>query len=212
MKRTSHFTLVELYVTIVILAVLGGLFWTSGDALRRRSRQAACVDNLRILYRCWIAYAADNDDHPVPLLAKVNHTGKSYQDNAYWASIMESKLPDSQNVKPYMPMALLSQKSLLCCPEEPRPKMLSSAGVHYGMNYRIFQGPQKGGVKVKELIESPQTALFVDAGSYVAGSTWGFRHVRFRHLDGLNAVFTDGRVEWLDKEEVTEKNVFPWRF
>lgn len=212
MKQRHHFTIIELYVTIVILAVMGGLFWSSADALRQRSRQASCVDNLRTLYKSWTAYAADNNDCPPPLRVKINNTGKSHLDNVYWASIMESKLPNSQHIKAYVPSALLSQKSLLCCPEEPTPKRLSSAGVHYGMNYRIFQGPEKDRVKVSDLVKSPQTALFVDANSYVAGSTWGFRYVRFRHLNGINAVFTDGHVEWLGQNEVTEKNVFPWRF
>ena len=64
MKQRHHFTIIELYVTIVILAVMGGLFWSSADALRQRSRQASCVVNLRTLYKSWIAYAADNNDCP----------------------------------------------------------------------------------------------------------------------------------------------------
>jgi|GEM_PF-5388989 prepilin-type processing-associated H-X9-DG protein len=206
------FTLVELHVTIVILALLAALFWSSTDALRQRSKQAACVDNLRPLYRSWLSYAADNDGSPPPLQVKINNTGRSYQDNAYWGSIIEAYLPESKNVKPYMPMTLLSHIPILYCPEAPRSKALSSYGVHYGMNYRIFQGPKKNNVKVNDLVKSPKTAIFADSSSFVVGPSWGFQHVRFRHLEGLNLIFGDGHVEWLAQTEVTDKNQFPWRF
>ena len=207
-----YFTIVELYVTIVILAIFSILFWPSSTALRQRAKQSACVDNMRVLYRSWVAYAENNNDCPVPLSVKLNNTGKSWKDCAYWPSIMGASLPGYKNdgVKTYSAMALVTHIGILHCPAETRSKEMSSYSVNYGMNYQIFQGKKRDGIRVKEITKLAQTALFVDSASYVAGPAWGYAHIRFRHLDGVNIIFTDGHVEWFSKEQLPDKNIFPW--
>jgi prepilin-type N-terminal cleavage/methylation domain-containing protein/prepilin-type processing-associated H-X9-DG protein len=61
MKRRA-FTLVELLIVIGIIAVLAGLFLTSGRKAREQANAAICTNNLRQLALAFNAYTMDNDD------------------------------------------------------------------------------------------------------------------------------------------------------
>src|ERR1041385_4250756 len=68
--RTSHFaggfTLFELLVVIVIIAVLASLFLPVLGKVKRSAQSTQCVSNLKQLQLAWLSYAHDNNDRLAP--------------------------------------------------------------------------------------------------------------------------------------------------
>jgi prepilin-type N-terminal cleavage/methylation domain-containing protein/prepilin-type processing-associated H-X9-DG protein len=60
------FTLVELLVVIVIIAVLASLLLPAVSRGKAHAQTIACANNLRQLQLCWHMYADDNDDVMTP--------------------------------------------------------------------------------------------------------------------------------------------------
>jgi len=60
-RRTSGFTLIELLVALAVIAVLAALALSVFHSVREKSRQTACLSNLRHLGMAISAYAQDSD-------------------------------------------------------------------------------------------------------------------------------------------------------
>lgn len=61
MMKRRGFTLIELLVVIAILAVLGGIGFAIGKTVLGRSREAACLNNLRSLGVALESYLQDHN-------------------------------------------------------------------------------------------------------------------------------------------------------
>jgi len=61
--RTTGYTLIELLVTISIIAVLSSLLLSATSKAKQRTSAARCVSNLRQLQLGWTMYADENDGH-----------------------------------------------------------------------------------------------------------------------------------------------------
>jgi len=64
--KTSGFTLVELLVTITILAILAGLVWPAASRAIKQAKASRSMSNLRQLVIANHAYAAENDGYYCP--------------------------------------------------------------------------------------------------------------------------------------------------
>lgn len=66
-RRTDKaFSLVELLVTIGVIAILAALLLPALGGGKQQALRAACQNNLRQLQICWQMYAGDNDDVMTP--------------------------------------------------------------------------------------------------------------------------------------------------
>lgn len=63
-RRIAGFTLVELLVTLVIIAVLALLIGSASMKWKRRAQQAECANNLKQLVVADLAYFGDNGEMP----------------------------------------------------------------------------------------------------------------------------------------------------
>ncbi|HEY3415103.1 MAG TPA: prepilin-type N-terminal cleavage/methylation domain-containing protein [Armatimonadota bacterium] len=61
--RIAAFTLIELLVVVAIIAILAAILFPTLAKAQWRSRNSACLSNLRQLGVALDGYAADNDDH-----------------------------------------------------------------------------------------------------------------------------------------------------
>ncbi len=61
MRGTRAFTVLDVVLALLILALLAGLIFTSLTPSREQARQAACISNLRQIYAALELYAQDND-------------------------------------------------------------------------------------------------------------------------------------------------------
>ncbi|HEY6228186.1 MAG TPA: prepilin-type N-terminal cleavage/methylation domain-containing protein [Verrucomicrobiae bacterium] len=64
LARLRAYTLLELLITIAIIAILAALLLPALTAAKRKAQQIKCVNNLHQLVACSIIYAQDHDGKP----------------------------------------------------------------------------------------------------------------------------------------------------
>ena len=63
-KISGGFTILELLISVSIIAVLAAMVLALSDTIRRRAEQAACVGNMRSLFAALSAYNTDYGHFP----------------------------------------------------------------------------------------------------------------------------------------------------
>ena len=130
MKRRA-FTLVELLIVIGIIAVLAGLFLTTGKRAREQANAALCSNNLRQLALAFNSYTMDNDDRyphyagPTP----------EPEDWIYWQQTRVNEFPKS----PILRYIKGDPNSLLHCPSDDVSVRPNSYPSPYKFSYTMNQ-------------------------------------------------------------------------
>ena len=220
MKR--NFTLVELLITIAIIAILAAMILPSLAKARAKGESANCTGNLRQVGMSVLQYAGDNDDILVPV---------DYDQGAWqWTVALMGK--DDGRVKNGN---YISISSFRCLSVRAVPDMTATVGVgaewikrgwwkknpHYGMNWGGI-GRRPGAMSMIKLavIRSPSLKSFIcdtammtasggvksnEGGSYrwdpnYTGGNWpGTNFTAFglpvgRHDNRVNILHCDGSV------------------
>ncbi|AHF90629.1 N-terminal cleavage protein [Opitutaceae bacterium TAV5] len=214
-RNASAFTLVELLVVIVIIGILAGIILPVVSSVRRTSRTALCVSNLRQIATAGQLWITENRGHlPDAYLWQVGG------DNRY---SLRSYLGISTN-------SSAKQTGVFTCPESflrhPSPLTGLSDNLRtYGIVMSVCRtydgdidhGDVKGNAKTIEMLRSPgKTAFFTDgdllsatgnarrfvySGVFNPGNIWtgqkplGLLAV---HKGKVNVAFIDTHVETRD--------------
>jgi prepilin-type N-terminal cleavage/methylation domain-containing protein len=130
LKRVDFgFTLVEMAVVIVIIALVGSLGFPGYAAVKRKSSQAACASNMKQVGTAIFLFAGDNDGWLPP--GPATHTINSFISDSRFGSDT-SNVVDTSNLEYYLTNYITTKSiggkkrkgnSVFCCPahDEKRP-------------------------------------------------------------------------------------------
>lgn len=205
--RPTGFTLVELLVVILVIAILAALLFPVGQWAIRAAQDSKCKQNLRNLYDAYRSYSLDNDGN----------------------TLLDGTSPNewTRLIQPYIGHPVFTStlpKALYCPSAESKPNAGYyqpdyAANTHGGVHDSLYT--TTGAKKLVGQERPSQTIIFLD---WIPG--WRFARVFefaqvnnpaqdkdrvFRHNRKLNAVFGDGHVESLSHPLPTDIKSPPWR-
>lgn len=194
-RGTSRgFTLIELLVVITIIAVLAGLLMPAYSMVRARSNQTKCLHQLRTWGQVIALYAGDNEQ------AVGWKPWAPISNNPAVASIYQRYFQT--------PDALVKSRM---CPAHPwQPDGKSNPPPTY-----LFARPTEGGstitdpIKLLRVTQRSHLLLMIDSAPN-SGDTLRaedqfdtqIKPAISRHADGVNALFADMHVEWVDWKRI----------
>lgn len=211
-RRLQAFTLVELLVTLTIVAVLAGLALPALAKARLAGKSALCFGNLRQLGMACQLYWEDHGGATFRY-----RSGRTNGGELYWFGWLGNGPEGGRRFDP-KPGALhpyIAESSIRVCPSlnygGARFK-LKAAGAAHGYGYNLKLSPPEGAPPARvDLVARPSgTALLADCAQindFQAPAsrsnpmleefyyfTTGEKTAHFRHGERASAVFIDGHV------------------
>lgn len=128
MKHTKAFTLIEMLIVVVIIAILAALLFPVMNGARQRSQDSVCISNLSQIGKGIGLYASDYDDR-LPYAPSM-HTKKQLAEGKKvfgepWDSDVKRLETIRQALKPYNVIA-----ELFRCPRDKMSEVLLKEGNH----------------------------------------------------------------------------------
>lgn len=200
MSRTRAFTLMELLVTMAIIALLIALLLTVLNRAKASAQAATCRNNLKQWGQATHLFAADHDDllppegKPTPL--ETDLANPSYQ--AWYV-----QLPDQLNLPTYASMPwrtnwhISPENSIWICPSNRRRCDSSSRTnnlFHYCLNqYVNGAGDYNHSAKMANIRRPSQVVWLFDSKNLPAVGEENYVHTNL-HNRGAQFVFLDAHV------------------
>lgn len=205
----SGLTLVELLVTIAVVGILAAILLAVVGSVRDRGHTTHCAANLRAIHSAHMLWAADHggtipmgqyDDNGTK--RNLTYINSEVRDEFYAYLPPATRVPRApESTKVSYDYAYPS-----LCPADGAGGVFDYFGYSYGGNGRMITEagtPPRPQNTVARWTNPSQTMFFMDATSTFmpANSAWGSRFAG-RHGGKANAVFLDGHVELLAKEDI----------
>ena len=213
-KSPPGFSLIELLITIAVIAILAAILIPVVQGVMARSRETACAANLRALSGSLQLFCADNDGR-LPVGYEINNNGPT---NNWW--YRTSQYTDR-------PMALSWSEGPDCirnvmleqpfnCPDVSAPypgKYAFNGWVSYKMNVQVRLRNSGTALNVtqglhKTRIPNPARFILVSEGRVTpefdtyrsdGNAAW---NLEYRHDGRANALFADGHVSSFTEAEM----------
>ncbi|MEQ9617474.1 MAG: type II secretion system protein [Phycisphaerales bacterium] len=121
MRRSPGFTMIELLVTIAVVAILVSILLPALGGARDSARTVRCASNLRQLAIAWRVYANDYDDWAMPL-AYTSFEDVGTGDSIFWwggaGNVSGDVVYGDGFLSPYLSDSL-REASVYQCPSQP---------------------------------------------------------------------------------------------
>ena len=227
-RKTNKFSLIELLITISVIAILAALLLPALNKARGKARDILCSGNLKQLSSYMFLYIEQNNDVIPAAFGNANTPGK-WQDMLYALIAPGEQFADKYYLTKLNKDTWYPKNKVFACPAS-GPCNIAVSSRHYGINSSGFLyedgrassfgfASYYGKPYAMKLgrIKSPsrRAALFdIDKwGSYpesyakvysdlYKGSDNGVAVWRHRDGDGLNVNFADGHVETRRKNSI----------
>jgi prepilin-type N-terminal cleavage/methylation domain-containing protein/prepilin-type processing-associated H-X9-DG protein len=194
------FSLIELLVTIAVIAILAALLLPVLSKAKSRARGMICLNNLKQLDLAAHEYATDNDDLLPP---EGSPNGISLNG---WYNL----LPSSMGQLAYREMPWRTNRlapltsSVLLCPSNTNRSNGNNL-FHYCMNDHLDKtGEEDRAVKLSQIPIQSQAVYLFDNGKLAAVAQQNNVHTNLHHR-GAHFAFLDGHVSWF-------RNIEYWDF
>ena len=216
MKHTKHcFSLIELLVTIAVIAILAGLLLPALNSARAKAHTITCANNLKQLGLAAISYSSDHDGHYVPNVASAGYFWENLVATRYLTGAKDYDGVNGRN-------RLLPIPPLLCPAEQhsnatfdneaaARTKSTDYAQNYY-LDYTLLnQSNNDIFLKLTDLKHSSKVFMYGDRYWY---PKWVFSPFNadsaitlgmMRHSQGMNMCYADGHVSWLARNRYPDK-------
>lgn len=218
--KKRRFSLIELLVTIAVIAILAGLLLPALNAAREKGRGIACMANLKQIGMFLLSYADDNDSWSPEDCDSAFQSGsgpitQSWQDRLMYYYMPNIPVSNLHHVETKDGKRKI--RPIFACPgignaEFPESDQLSVYR-HYGINQHMAKHdkiniPAYSGQRLAKLRSPSRRSWAADRGPntvsgeleklcvYVTGGAWkntGY-HIGYRHVDYANFVFADGHT------------------
>ncbi len=207
------FTLIELLITIAIIAILAAMLLPALNMAREKARSISCTGNLKNSIGTAFGMYANDNDAWFPVGSKKCPTGS-------WCYMLSSYLGINWSSGSTYPT---SGPAVFYCPGAGFSKLVSKKPLYnlsYGYN-RYFYDLSQGFCKKTTSIRKPSSCLLAADLEYVDGvytdgnnmssvviysigqpnsfAEYKISSFAYRHSGGLNILFTDGHVDWRTK-------------
>lgn len=194
-SRRAGFSLVEILVSVAIIATLAMFTIPTMQGMRDHSRRAACISNMRQLAAGCILYAQDNDGG-LPFWGN----GGSWHRHIY--PYLHSEKEESD----WQAEGEMKAKYYFC----PADKTPYNEKLSYSWNRHLARKDGQAradafGTEPMKLGGLSRPAVMLGEGVSYWFSLAERTALEFRHGDSANFAFTDGRIESRKKAEVTEE-------
>lgn len=206
MKKRQGFTMIELLVVIIIIAILATILFPTLVRALKKTRQSSCQNNLRLISQAMSTYQKDYGDDMEwnknsfrHLILSPTHYGGTCLTN-------NQALICPENLSPFNPYGSKPPKMSLSYWFVENPK-ISVARAEFETTISIYLKPgdklddiARERRKIEKALRNFDKAVYdkivlCDAFLMKSGRIVASR----RHLRGLNVLYEDGRVKYLHK-------------
>lgn len=226
------FTLVELLVVMLMIALLTAMFLPSLSRARTRAQGVSCFNNLRQLQLGWKVYEGDHDDRFPPNISYCEHDRAQSYSNSWVRGNSQYDLAPN-NIRAGSLFAYIPNVAAYLCPSDQATTKWNPAlrhtrsysvqwwlGGDFTVNAQVWTDPNPRGQVQKfracEIAAPGPSEIFVfiddheksvDDGIFVIGGRDWFDYPADRHRQGANLSFLDGHVE---RHRWDSAKIVPW--